>query len=117
VRYRRIDANGDICAGSGQADFVSDHGAIGQAILTRLRLLQGEWWENTQDGLPLWQKILGVYGATREQIDRLYIERILGTQGVTGIQDMSSSLSNRQYSFSCTALTPFGTVTITGGNA
>jgi hypothetical protein len=63
ITYRKLDQNGDPLFGNGAANFVSDIDAVAQAIGTRLRLLQGEWWENTNAGTPLFQSMLGVSGA------------------------------------------------------
>ena len=38
MRYRKLDANGDYTFGSGSSCFISDHDAVVQAIVTRLKL-------------------------------------------------------------------------------
>lgn len=114
MRYRILDSNDDYQLGKGQQNFTYGTYAVAQAIKTRLKLLKGEWWENTEEGLPLFQQILGQPG-TNENIliaDNLIKERILDTQDVTSIESFKSNYSNRSYSFSCTVNTKYGTVSI-----
>ncbi len=102
--------------GKGQQNLTYGTYAVSQAIRTRLKLLKGEWWEDTEDGLPLFQQILGARG-TETNItiaDSLMKSRILGTKDVTGIESFSSNYdsSARKYSYSCTVNTKYGTVTV-----
>ena len=114
MKYRTLDENGDSTYGSRK--FLTAHEAVAQAIITRLRLLYGEWWENTADGLPLWNHILSAYGgnAVRDTVDLLISERILGTQNVTEIVTYESNFDpqTRQYTAYCIVNTSFGQVTL-----
>ena len=116
MRYRRLDDNDDYIFGQGDQAFYTGVDAVAQAIYTRLKLLYGEWWEDTSDGLPLFQNILGAPGGLQSErsIDVLITERILGTLNVKAITDFSSSIDAnvRSYSFQCTVNTAFGQVTI-----
>lgn len=118
MKYRALDQNGDYSFGKSMQNFLTDTNAIAQAIRTNLLLLRGEWWEDTSDGLPLFQGILGQSG-TPEHLsaaDLLIKERILGTQGVSQIQDFQRSYENRKYTVvSCSVLTSTDqTVTVSG---
>lgn len=113
MKYRKLDSNGDMITGSGSNDFFTGRDAVGQAVATRLKLLYSEWWEDITDGLPLWQDILG-RRTPKDKIDAIYTARILGTQGVIGIQSFSSSFVNRQYSFQANVNTTYGTVAAGG---
>ena len=113
IRYRRLDSNNDSERGQGRANFATDLEAVCQAILTRLRLFEGEWFENILEGLPLWTEILGSSGNNKEVIDRLIQERIAGTKFVLSVGNVQSSLISRAYSFTCLVNTYFGTATIT----
>lgn len=75
--------------------------AVGQAIKTRLLLFLNEWWEQEEDGLPLFQNILGTRGDPNnlQAVDLLIQERILGTPNVSNIIEFKSSFENRTYSF------------------
>lgn len=109
-----LDINGDYSFGRGQQNLTYASYAVGQAIQTRLNLLKGEWWEDQQDGLPLFQQILGTSSSVNNLlvVDSLIKERISGTTDVTGIQEYSSSYSNRTYSFTATVNTKYGTTTV-----
>jgi hypothetical protein len=117
LKYRRLDGNGDYTFGGNSNDFITDSvEAVAQAIYTRLRLLEGEWWEDTSDGLPLFQQILGHFGpnGNKNAADLVIKERILGTTGVQSITTFESdyNLSTRAYSFTCTIATDYGTTTV-----
>lgn len=57
MRYRALDDNGDFTVGNSHA-YIEGADAVRQAVLTRLRLLVYEWWEDIEDGVPYWQKIV-----------------------------------------------------------
>ena len=112
--YRSLDIDGDYRFGHGKNDFLNGVDAVAQAIMTRLKLLKGEWWEDLEDGLPLWQSILGMR-TPKAVIDRIIQERVLGTNNVTGISNLSSSFEadTRSYTFYCVVDTAFGQTVIT----
>ena len=115
MKYRRLDASGDYSFGRGNQDFVTDAYAVGQAIKTKLLMLQGEWWENTEEGLPLFQHILGSAGTPEalNSADLLIRARILETPGVASISNFERTYQNRQYAITCDVETIYGeTLTI-----
>lgn len=114
MKYRALDSELDYTLGKNAQNFVSGVEAVAQAIYTRLYLLQGEWWEDLEDGLPLLQRILG-YRNTRQAADILIRKRILETTGVTELYNFSSSFNEdaRVYTFSCSVVTIYGQVAIT----
>jgi hypothetical protein len=121
ITYRKLDPNGDPLWGNGQASFISDLQAVAQAILTRLRLFQGEWWEDLTIGTPMFQDILGQKSAPTA-VSLILQKVILGTPYVTGISNLSASWNStsRAFAFSCLVQTQFGTLTvsnISGNNA
>lgn len=91
MRYRKLDASGDMVFGGGQAAFWRDTPeAPAQAVLTRLELRLGEWFLDLTDGTPWETRVLGKHTAdTRDPVIRA---RILGTTGVTGIAAYDSQL-------------------------
>ena len=60
--YRKLDENWDYIFGRGRNAYLEGADAGAQAIKSRLLLLYSEWWEDLEDGLPLWEKILGSSG-------------------------------------------------------
>jgi hypothetical protein len=116
ITYRRLDENHDPVMGGGQADFLSDIDAVAQAVLTRLLLFQGEWWENRLIGLPLFQQILG-QGASQNQlviISQLIQQTILGTPYVTDVTVVRIQYDHvmRALQFYAVVSTQFGTITV-----
>lgn len=114
MRYRRL-SYGQYAFGGGAQDYLSGLEAVAQAIGTRLQLLKGEWWEDTEDGLPLFQQILGVMGAAG-RVNGILTARIEGTAGVNSVSNVSSSFDSttRAYSYTADVDTIYGEITITG---
>lgn len=88
MRYRRLDASGDMVFGGDQAAFLRDQPkAVAQAVSTRLGLYTGDWFLDQTDGMDWRAKVLGSHTLTT--YDATIRARILGTQGVqtlTGYQ-------------------------------
>lgn len=112
--YRKIDNGGDYCFGRSSQDFVQGAQAVAQVIRTRLLLLKSEWWENQDEGLPLFQSILGQAGTpdNLKAIDLIIRDRISTAQDVTGIEDFKSSYANRKYSVLVVVNTKYGTAEV-----
>lgn len=108
--YRALDENGDMTFGKGPANLKKDADAVRQAVITRLKLLQGEWWENYEDGLPLFQKILAKRDITEAK--RLIRERIAGTEGVLSVNSFNASFENRKLEITGSITTIFGNIAI-----
>jgi hypothetical protein len=115
VSIRALDANHDPIYGNGAAAFLTDIDAVAQMIQTRLLLFQGEWWADLTDGLPLFQSILGSNnGKKGTVISDLIRARIEGTDFVNGVIAIGNNFNatSRQYTFSATVDTAFGTLTV-----
>jgi hypothetical protein len=111
MKYRRLSSTGDYVFGYGNTCFVSDAPAVQQAIQTKLNMFQGDYWENTSDGLPFFQKLAG---GSKEITDLLLQSRIMQVPNVKGIASFKSSVdSNRKYSAAISVNTVYGTVEVT----
>ena len=111
--YRKLTSSGDYTFGGNANDFYSGTTAVAQAIYTGLKLLAGEWWEDTAQGLPLFQSILGQPGTPGHihGVDMIVQEAILAVQGVQQITAFVSSYVNRRYTITnCTLQTIYGEV-------
>jgi hypothetical protein len=90
--------------------------AVAQAILTRLKLFQGEWWENLSLGLPMFQTILGQLASARGlQAMQLAVQQvILGTPNVTNITSMDVQFDDNTCRLQITAVvqTAFGEASV-----
>lgn len=60
-----------------------------QRIKVRLRFFQGEWFLNTDHGIPYFQNILGTKNLNLDVVQSLFQAQILEVEGV---KDMISSL-------------------------
>lgn len=115
MRYRKLDENYDMMFGNQQADFYRDTPeAPGQAIMTRLRLLSGEWYIDVTVGVPYQGGVLGKH--TKDTADLVIRDAILNTQGVMAIVSYESSFNGdtREYTVSGTADTVYGLATFSG---
>ena len=112
MRYRKLDANGDYTLGTG-ADFLQDTPeAVAQAVRTRLALWAGEWFADTSDGTPWDTEVLGKFTASTR--DAVIKEQILGTPGVTSIDEYLSTFDGkaRRLSITATISTAYGTTIV-----
>lgn len=115
MRYRKLDADGDMVFGGGQAAFYRDQPeAPAQAVQTRLALRTGEWFLDTSAGTPWNTKVLGKFTASVR--DATLRKRIIGTQGVTEITAYSSTFdpATRKFSVEATISTAYGQTTVSG---
>lgn len=105
---RKQDSNGDMVFGKGANNFlVNSPDGVAQAVLTSLKLFQGEWLLDTTAGVPYSTKILGFgnvpfYDATIQ-------EAILNTAGVLSITSYTSYLTqDRKLTVNVTINTDYG---------
>ena len=114
ITYLRLDAEYDPVFEPSVA--LQDLYAVQQAIQTRLLLFQGEWWENLNEGTPMFQEIMGQrVNANSEQIMALALsQRIAGTPYVTGVQNIEIQFdpAARALTYSALAQTSFGPVSV-----
>jgi len=117
VRVRRLDDNWDPVYGNGRNDYLTDQDAMLQIVKSRLQNLYGEWWENTLDGLPLFQKILGRVRVDKSIPDKLIQKRIKETLYVKKITKFTSQFDPNTRQYSCQAVidTEFGVITVASG--
>ena len=115
MQYRKLSATGDYVFGRGKADFLINlPETVGQAVITRLRLWQGEWFVDTIDGTPWGTQVLGKYtAATRDVAIRV---RVLGTPGVNAILSYNTNVDDQTRRFSAQIVidTIYGQVVVVG---
>jgi len=112
MKYRRLDSVGDYVFGFGATCFLTDLQAVSQAINTKLKLFQGDFWGGVNDGLPFFQEIAGQ--SNESKTDLLIQSRIKEVPNVTGISSFSSSVdSKRKYTATIGVNTSYGTVEVT----
>lgn len=114
MRYRKLDAEGDMVFGHGRDDYLSKTEAVAQSVLTRLRLWKSEWYLDTEEGTPYMTDVLGK-GTESSSVAALQ-SRVLDTPGVRSILEIHATQDpeTRQASFSMTLDTIYGEVTVNG---
>ena len=107
TRVRRLNEYGDLHT-SGKL-FVFKERAIGQTIVTRLRLFLGEYFRDITDGTPWFQKILGKY-ENLNAVEAIIRRRITRTEGVIRLLafQMNFDLDTRELRIQATVLTKYG---------
>ena len=97
---------------------LSDQQAVEKIIYTTIFLLLGEWWEQTNVGTPMFQKILGNPASQKglQVMSAAMVERISTVPYVSSMDDVSVSFDpvSRGFSFSAQITTAFSTGVITG---
>jgi len=97
--------------GSAQRDFfINNPEAVAQSVMTRLLLLQGEWYLDTTEGMPWATEVLGV--RTTPTYDAAIRARIMETTGVKSMINYASSLRDRNLVVSAQIDTIYGPTTI-----
>jgi hypothetical protein len=93
MRYRALDTNGDMTFGQGGANFlVNSPACVGQAVLTRLKLMQGEWFLDRTVGMAYATQVFVEGG--RFTADRAAQAVILGTRGVSDLDAYASAFTS-----------------------
>lgn len=113
MRYRRLGDDRDYVLGRGAADLMRDvPEAVAQAVVTRLRLLAGEWFLDLQEGMPYAQAVFGRH--TQASYDLAVRGRILGTEGVRSITAYDSGVDpeTRRLTIAVTIDTVYGPATL-----
>lgn len=108
MRYRKLTESGDYSFGNGSNQIlVNSPDAVAQAVSTRLALHQGEWFLDSQEGMPWSTQVFGT--GTRTIHDSAIQQRILGTPGVLSIDNYQSYKdASRKLVVSCFINTLYG---------
>ncbi len=99
--YRKLDEKGDYVFGRNQNNYIDGAAAVNQAVVTRLRQLIYEWWEDLEDGIPVWQKILG--NRNKQEAEQIIRERIQKTKYVKSILAFTVTWDNEKRTLSIQA--------------
>ena len=113
MRYRQLDAKGDYPLNL--AFLFNSPACVALAVLTSLKLWQGEWFADTSDGTPWQQNVLGM---TAQLHPDVYIkQRILETPGVIAIVTFTSTQNTVTRELFVTGVlnTVYGLAALSGG--
>ena len=115
MRVRRLDANGDMCFGHGDSDWLTDADAVAQVVYTTLKLTLGAWFLDTSLGVAWQQQPVGQPAIIGRQFDQAFAESelkrvVLETEGVSEISsfDFSYDSTARTFSAQIGVLTIYG---------
>jgi hypothetical protein len=124
-RVRRMTASGDMTFGHNGNDFLADiPEAVGQVAFTRVKMWEGQWFLNLNDGTPFFQEILGKgtqnFNQPTEQSfinsrDAAIQSRLTGTPFLTGLPGYNSNYDSatRAWQVNTTLSTAFGQIAVT----
>ena len=103
MKVRPVDSSGDILPVLSSSAMVSGPEAVVALVRDRLNLLSGEWWENPAWGCGIFE-MLRSGKFTAQDVPSLvsYLSSyIQSTSGVQAVEDVSTAVNGRQFSFSC----------------
>ena len=112
---RPCDITGDILPVLSVSDLIQGALTTAKHIDYRLKLLAGEWWEYPDQG----NQILRMLQASRlteadaPALSSYLSSYIAETPGVFSIENAETTVTNRSFRYSCTALTGDGKLTVT----
>lgn len=108
---RRIDENHDMTFGRGIADMARDDEATAQSVKTRLLLLRGEWFLDTDAGVPYLQQI-AIKPANLPLAQAIIKQTILETEGVAELRSfgMTFDRETRRLTIQATVTNIYGSV-------
>ncbi|ATF91430.1 hypothetical protein [Cedecea neteri] len=112
MKYRRESSDGDYTFGQGENTFLENSPeCVAQAVSTRLKLWQGEWFLDNRTGTPYRQSVLG-----KQQDDSwvlMLIDRVSQTMGVKSVLDVTAARTEaRTVTFHATIDTVYGPTTL-----
>lgn len=114
MKYRKLTSDYDYKFGENSNNFLTEKEAIAQAIMTKLYLFYGEWWEQIDDGNLLIRDVLGQINSSvlRQTASSIISETILKVQGVISIEDILVEYENRSFKINAKVNTEYGSVSI-----
>ena len=110
MTLRPIDDTGDILPVSSASKMCSGVDAVACLAFLRLKLYQGDWWEDEEEG----NEILELLRRNRISSGNLSLlssslsAYLANTPGVLDVRDADISLNGHQASYSCTLITGEG---------
>ena len=112
IQYLQLDAQNDPIFDASAS--LTDAYAVNQAIRTRLNLFLGEWWEDINIGLPVFQSILGQLASSQglAAMALAVQQNIEGAPFVTSVSSLAVNFAAGRLSITGTAYTQFGPVAI-----
>ena len=104
------DSVGDWLPVVGSGDRLTGAEAVARLVTDRLRVFQGEWWENASVGNPALE-MLKDYRITDNNLNQVInaiTEFIRETDGVIAVENVQGTVEDRKIHYSCTVVTAYG---------
>ena len=100
---RPVDAFGDILPVLSSSALISGPEAVALLVQDRLSLLQGEWWENPENGFFILDTLQGsrISEADASVLSAQITAYVRETPGVRDVENVRFSVDGRMFSYSC----------------
>lgn len=110
ARVRRLDEGHDMSFGLGMGNIARDSEAVAQKVRTRLCSLKGEWFLDTEHGVPYLDELVNK-PVNQNYAEAVLKQTILDTEGVESVSEWSATLDRgtRRFNVSCVVSTVYGT--------
>ena len=114
MKLRPEDQNGDVLPVLHVSDMSSGALAVSKLVEDRLNLHAGDWWENPSWGNEILRMLKEgrLTEADAQSLSTYLAGYVRETAGVREVQDEKWSLEGNRFSWSCTVLTEYGSVSI-----
>jgi len=114
MRMRPVDENGDVLPVLTGNEMLSGSAAVAKLVEDRLKLYAGDWWENPAWGNEILRMLQEgrLTEADAQSLSTYLASYVRSTSGVKEVQDEKWDLSGSRFSWSCTALTEYGSAAI-----
>lgn len=108
--YRPTDSAGDMRPVPRREQMLDGTDAVLAAVYSRLRLLQGEWWEDSSLGFSipafLWEGVRTPTGPT--MLTNYITAYIAQTPGVRSVINVDGTFASHHLHYQCTIVTDYG---------
>ena len=111
----KLTTDNDIEVVNYAMSLIEEDEAIKQRLLVALQIFKGEWFLDTDLGVPYFQTIFQK-GVTKGVVDSILKRKIEAVEGVSRIVSFTSTLNNATRDYSCTFVcktTTNETITVT----
>ena len=108
---RPVDSTGDILPVFSSSDLLSGPEAVARLAYDRLNLFAEDWWENTDQGYRILQMLQAsrLTAADAPALSSYLTSYPREPPGVRSVEDVTSSVTSRAFTFSCRLVTEDGT--------
>ena len=107
MTLRSMDENGDILPVSSSSRMCSGANAVGHLAFLRLKLYQGDWWEDEEEGCGILELLRRnrISDGNLSLLSSSLSSYLAETPGVLDVQNADISLNGHQASYTCQLIT------------